>query len=269
MRRNYLPLFLMFVLLHATQTAAQPARPNADLKRMTWKIGGDAREAVVYLPPATEKTPAVVFAFHGHGGTAQHAARTIGLHQIWPEAVVVYPQGLPTPGKLVDPDGKRPGWQNGVGDQNDRDLKFFDAMLKTMKDEHHADPKRIYATGHSHGGFFTYLLWASRGEQLAAVAPVAAIPDVREIRNMKPKPVLHVAGERDTLVKYAWQQRAMETIRRINGCNADPKDAGKFCKQYTSKDGPPVITYIHPGAHEIPAGVPTRIAEFFKEHRLP
>ena len=65
-----------------------------------------------YAPPkAKEVESPVVFAFHGHGGTMRHAAATFGYHKVWPEAVVVYMQGLPTPGAITDPEGKRPGWQ--------------------------------------------------------------------------------------------------------------------------------------------------------------
>ena len=83
-------------------------------------------------------------------------------------------QGLNTPGALTDTEGKKPGWQKTFGDQDDRDLKFFDAVLATLKKDYKVDEKRIYATGHSNGGGFTYLLWAARGEVFAAVAPCAA-----------------------------------------------------------------------------------------------
>jgi polyhydroxybutyrate depolymerase len=32
-----------------------------------------------------------------------------------------------------------------------------------MKQDYRVDEQRIYATGHSKGGAFTYLLWAARG----------------------------------------------------------------------------------------------------------
>ena len=87
----------------------------------------------------------VVFAFHGHGGSMQNAARSFGFHTLWPEAVVVYPQGLNTPDRLTDPEGKKPGWQSAAGDQGDRDLKFFDAVLKNLRQDYKVDSRRIYA----------------------------------------------------------------------------------------------------------------------------
>ena len=46
-------------------------------------------------------------------------------------------------------------------------------MLARLKTDYKVDDKRIYSTGHSNGGGFTYLLWAARGDVFAAFAPSA------------------------------------------------------------------------------------------------
>jgi polyhydroxybutyrate depolymerase len=176
-----------------------PAFGADTLARREWTVDGTTREALVYVPPGAQSAAApVIFAFHGHYGTMNFAAQKFDLHTLWPEALVVYPQGLPTVSKLVDPMGKFPGWQTLPGDYGDRDLKFFDAMLATLRKEYHVDDKRIYAMGHSNGGLFTYLLWSARGDQLAAIAPCAAVA-ARGLSDFKPKPVFHVAGENDPI----------------------------------------------------------------------
>ena len=114
-------------------TSATPSEGQVDtakLKKLTWKVGDVTREALVYAPAPAGKKPPLVFAFHGHGGKAEYSAKKFAVHQHWPEAVCVYPQGLPTPSPGIDPQGKMSGWQKAVGDQQDRDLDFFDAMLK-------------------------------------------------------------------------------------------------------------------------------------------
>ncbi len=262
--RGWLLTFAVgFALLQPVHAAEQP-------QRRQWTVGGVMREALVYVPPTARTNPTpVVFAFHGHGGTMNHAARSFGFHTVWPEAIVVYPQGLNTPGRLTDPEGLKPGWQSGVGDQGDRDLKFFDAMLAGLQREYRVDDKRLYATGHSNGGAFTYLLWAARGEKLAAVAPSAAIAP-RLMTSLKPKPVLHVAGEQDPLVKFAWQQRTMTTLRKLNHCEAgEPWENQKGCTLYPSRLGTPVVIFIHPGTHQFPAAAPALIVRFFQKHQLP
>jgi polyhydroxybutyrate depolymerase len=245
--------------------SSSPLQRATALSRRTWTVDGVVREALVAVPSsATTNESPVVFAFHGHGGTMRSAARSFGYHQIWPEAIVVYPQGLNTPGRLTDPEGKKPGWQSAAGDQHDRDLKLFDAMLASLKTQHQVDGKRVYATGHSNGGGFTYLLWATRGEALAAVAPSAAIA-TGTLAGLKPKPVLHLAGEQDQLVRFAWQERTITFLRRLNGCGEGSPwaEAGTL---YASPAGTPVATFIHPGGHEFPREAPPLIVRFFKEH---
>jgi polyhydroxybutyrate depolymerase len=238
------------------------------LARREWTVDGVVRQALVCVPAqASTNARPVVFAFHGHGGSMQKAARSFAYHREWPEAIVVYPQGLKTPGRLTDPDGKRPGWQNAAGDQGDRDLKFFDAMLASLKADYRVDEKRIYATGHSNGGGFTYLLWAARGDQFAAFGPSAAAA-ARNLGKLKPKPVLHVAGQDDQLVKFAWQKLTMDALRRLNECG-EGKEWGKWCTEYPSRIGSPVVTFIHPGTHQFPADAPAAIVRFFKEHAKP
>jgi polyhydroxybutyrate depolymerase len=239
---------------------------SSQLKTMTWKVGGVTREALVYLPPTSDNSssPPLVFAFHGHGGRSQYMARKLPIHKFWPGAICVYPQGLPTAVPVIDVDGKMPGWQKFIGDESDRDLAFFDAMLQTMKTDYHVDEKRIFVAGHSNGGFFTYLLWAARGDELAAIAPISALDNEAFIKLQKPKPVFHVAGERDQIVRFALQQQTMEAIRKRDRCDPTGQPDGEYCTKYTSRNGPTVITYIHPGGHMIPDGAPPRIAEFFK-----
>ena len=235
-----------------------------------WTLDGVKREADVFAPSKlSSDPPPLVFGFHGHGGSKRNAARSFRLHELWSEAVVVYMQGLNTPGRLTDPDGKKPGWQATVGDQGDRDLKFFDAVLASMKEQYQIDERRVYSTGHSNGGGFTYLLWAARGEVFAAVAPSAAVAG--RVRNdLKPKPVMHVAGENDELVKFAWQQLTITHLKQLNDCgNGAPWGTNKLCTQYESKGGNPVVTLIHPGTHKYPDEAPALIVKFFREHRRP
>src|SRR5690242_2124487 len=104
------------------------------LQTMSLTVDGVARTALVYVPPAGKTNPTpLVFVFHGHGGSAQLAARSFHIETEWPEAIVVYPQGVNTPGQLSDREGRETGWQAAPGAQGDRDLKFFDAVLAGLK----------------------------------------------------------------------------------------------------------------------------------------
>jgi polyhydroxybutyrate depolymerase len=231
---------------------------------MHWTVDGTEREAIVYIPAtAKTQTAPVIFSFHGHGGTALNMFRSRGFEQLWPEAIVVCPQGLNTPGQLTDPQGDLPGWQKGPGDMNDRDLHFFDAMLKTMREDYKVDDKRIYATGHSNGGGFTYLLWAQRGDVFSAVAPSAAVAG-RIVNLLKPLPAMHLMGEKDPLVRPEWQRAMCNKILQVNNCSTTGQSFAANATLYSSSTGTPVVLYVHPGGHVYPPEANAVVIKFFK-----
>ena len=239
----------------------------ASLETLTLEVAGVRREALVAVPDRQpEAGVPLVFVFHGHGGSARNAARSMPFHQHWPEALVVYPQGLPTPGRLTDPEGKAAGWQPAPGEQGDRDLAFFDALLAEVRKRYRIDPSRVYATGHSNGGGFTYLLWAQRGETFAAVAPSSALLRRGDGRELRPLPVFHVASPQDELVKFAWQRRMLDRVLELNGCPPlRPEAMGRTT--YPSDRGAEVVVFLHEGGHRYPTGeAPPLIVEFFKAH---
>src|SRR5205814_9978801 len=109
------PLSRLPVILGLALAAA--AVHAAEFIPREWTIDGVKREALIYVPSnATATAAPLVFVFHGHGGKMQGAARSMPFHEVWPEAIVVFPQGLKTPGRLTDPEGKLPGWQQAAAD---------------------------------------------------------------------------------------------------------------------------------------------------------
>ncbi len=240
------------------------ALPASALERVELKADGAAREMLVHSPQEKGPRP-VVFCYHGHGGSAELFASKVELEKRWPDSIVVYPQGLNTISRLVDPEGKRPGWQNKSGAEADRDLHFFDASLNYLKQRYPIDEKRIFALGFSNGGGFAYTLLAARGESVAAVAAIAAVQTDREDRKrMIGKPVFHVAGRNDKLVKFSWQKAMVDFLVRENRCRLiEPEHEGAL-KTYRSEDGAEIRFYVDGGGHEVPAASIPLIVDFFK-----
>jgi polyhydroxybutyrate depolymerase len=229
---------------------------------MTWQINGETRGALVYPPTKTlpgGKAP-LVFSFHGHGDTAENY-QTTELHLAFPEAIVVYPQGSPSPRD------KYPGWQTEKGQDNDRDLRLVDVALASLRQKYAVDDSRIYSVGFSNGANFTYLLWAERPNVFAAFAAVAG--RLRPSVQLKePKPLVHIAGMRDQQIAYADQLAAIETARHVNGVSGKGRSCGDGCTLYESAAGAPVMTWIHAGGHEYPDGTSELITKFFREHAV-
>jgi len=231
-----------------------------------WTVDGAQREALVFLPSRSSKAkPPVIFAFHGHGGNMQFAARGMAFQNFWPEAIVVYPQGLPTAGIIMDRKGEQPGWQREPGQEHDRDLKFVDAILTTLREKYSADEARVYATGFSNGGLFTYLLLSQRPNLFAAFAPGGAVL-LPSVPLTEARPVFHYGGEKDRLARFTKQQATIEQLRKFNGCGGPGEPCGSKCTLYPSVKGAPVATFIHPFGHVYPPPVTPLIIKFFQEH---
>lgn len=234
-----------------------------------WTIDGVKRTALVRVPAGATGPSALVFCWHGHGGRAAQAAGRWDYDQADTTSILVFPQGLPTVSPLVDKEGRMPGWQTSVDSEAGRDMKFFDAMLADLKKEHAIDDRRIYSMGHSNGAAFSYLLWQARPEVLAAIGSVAG--SLRgDAKLPSPMPVIHVAGEKDPLVKFAWQKATFAAVRRQNGCSDEGRPWAKEgvleATLYPSTKGAPLVTAIHAGGHEYAKGSSELIARFFKEN---
>jgi len=243
---------------------------------MPWTIDGVPRQAIVCAPRVgtlNEKHP-LIFAFHGHGGTMEGISQTWNLYMTWPDAVVVYPQGLKSRGVVNDTDYDHPnnwGWQLWQGAYGDRDLKFYDRMLETMRQKFAIDDNRVYAVGFSNGAYFTYLLWAQRRTTLAAVGVVAgALWHEAPMPNVLtgPLPVMQIAGIKDPEVPLAWQAEAIEADQKIN--NAPMKQGqpcGDACVLFPSSSQAPVKFRLHDGGHEYPSFASQEFVDFFKTQR--
>lgn len=242
------------LLLGAPVSFAQQQSPRAEI--LTWKVDGVVRKATVYAPSASSpggRAP-LVLSFHGRGDTMDNFQHT-DMHQAWPQAIVVYFQGLPGRDGL-------PGWQVEKGQDNDRDLKLVDTALASVRQSFKVDDTRVYSTGFSNGASFTYLLWAERPSVFTAFAAVAA--RLRPSVELKaPRPMLHVAGERDPTIPFDVQQRAIEAARRANGANVQTS-CGSGCTNWRG-GAAPVTTWIHPGGHDYPDKTSDRIAQFFRD----
>ena len=232
---------------------------GASAEVMRWQVDGEKREAIVYAPAASQGAGRVplVLSFHGYGDNMQNFQHT-DVHLAWPDAIVVYLQGLDTRGGL-------PGWQVGRSDGVNRDLRLVDVALASLRETFNVDDDRIYATGFSNGGMFTYLLWTERPGVFAAYAPVAGRlrPSVRPTQ---PKPLFHVTGERDRVVNFSDQEAAIDIALEVNGVGDTPTRCGNGCAIYGPGTPAPVMIWIHSGGHVYPRGTSERIVSFFHDH---
>jgi polyhydroxybutyrate depolymerase len=133
----------------------------------TIDVGGLSRSFILDLPTGYQSSKAypLLFGFHGRGFSAtEFRSASYGnlLSVAGRAAIVVHPDAA------GDADAER-YWET----ENDQDVLFFDAMLDALTEGLCVDEARVFAAGHSSGGYFTNVLGCQRGDVLRAIAPVA------------------------------------------------------------------------------------------------
>ena len=93
-------------------------------------------------------------------------------------------------------------------------------LIETLLKEQPIDPKRIYITGLSMGGYGTWDLMVRRPELFAAAAPVCGGADEATAEKIKHIPVWAFHGAKDTAVK---PQRSRNMIEALKKAGASPK----------------------------------------------
>ena len=232
----------------------------------TFSIEGVSRKCIVYEPQQkTEKSP-VVFVFHGHGGTMKHASKVVNFQDEYPEAVVVFMQGIPgTSGYVVDKEGLLSGWQMFPNDSGNRDVLFFDEALKDVQKNYKIDVQKIYLVGHSNGARFVNVLWKERGNLLAGIISVAAQGGLM-IKGAEPISVWMSMGKNDPLVSYDFQKKSIPIVMRNLGIDAIKVQMKGDLKFYNGNQNTELIVEERNAGHEFPQESIPEMVAFMKRN---
>lgn len=164
------------------------------------------------------------------------------------------------------------GWQVGSNVPRDPDVDdpgFINRLQDILISRFHADPKRLYASGLSNGGFFTSQL-ACENRRFAAYAPVAGqLQDEAFCRPGRRIPIVLIHGTADPLVEYETAPAAARFFASNNGCGTtsdatglpdiDPGDrttVTRHAYRNCPADAPVVLYEIKNGGHQWPGGTP-------------
>lgn len=222
---------------------------------------GATRRALVYAPKSQKSAAPLVFVFHGRGGSMFAISKRMDIHNFWQEAIVVYPQGMWGQGRYREGFG----WVIPNGEDEGRDIRFFDTLLGYICENYNVDSHSIYSAGHSNGAAFTHALWALRGDKFRGfMASSAGSALLRgDAAKRTPKPVFIIGGIEDELVKIEGIRREIEKIKQINGCTTSRKFS-KSVTLYKGADGADMAVAIHPYGHDFQSALVPEIVKFFK-----
>jgi NHL repeat-containing protein len=164
------------------------------------------------------------------------------------------------------------GWQDLLGEFDDQDVRFVDAMLTDLTTAYRVDPRRVYATGLSNGGSFTWVLLAARPERFAAFASV----DLPDLGNLSwagvPRPALYMYGDNDSTGSNPadWAEWTRDRLLRLNGCGTESVEwmPGVLLSQPCASGQPVLYSRFH-GGHVWPKTATPAVVSFFQGQALP
>jgi poly(3-hydroxybutyrate) depolymerase len=189
---------------HATdggpdQATDMPPKRGANRQaefELTFKVKQQERRAVIVNASTDGTKRPVVIALHGGQGSAEIMRANSGFDPVAKANgfMVVYGEG-------TDFGNRRHAWNTGyllrrqVRDADD--IAYLDTLIEKLVKEHDGDPHRVYMTGGSNGGMMTFVYAVTRGDRLAAVAPVVASMFTFDKRPAAPVPILMINGAKD------------------------------------------------------------------------
>jgi polyhydroxybutyrate depolymerase len=251
------------------------------LQQMSMAVSGQPRSYLMERPAAPGPLPTMIV-LHGLGGSAEETARGTGLAPFGDQQgfVTVFPDGINHAWNHL-PAGKTPPAYihllQSKGLAVPDDVAFLRMLVADLVRRGISDPRRIYLTGISAGGFMTLRMTCVDPDLFAGIALVISgmpEPTGEECHPAKPMPVVMIKGTADPNVPWdggfvkvhtfsVWpQERLFGFLRRLDGC-ADASEQSVLPNQNPYRvelvrwtkcsSGDPVILYrVINGVHAVP-----------------
>jgi fermentation-respiration switch protein FrsA (DUF1100 family) len=111
------------------------------------------------------------------------------------------------------------------------------------------------------------VLWKMRGEKFAAFCSASAQGGLL-LRDVVPRSIFMIAGEKDPLVPYRGQVMSVDLVRSRLHTDASKAVTKGYARYEQGINGTELATYLHPEGHEFPPAALPLVVEFFRRHTL-
>lgn len=208
-------------------TNSEEYKPAIQYPTLEMKVAGVDRIMEYYVPDDLPDNRPLILLFHGMGmwykGMIESSKHALVADTA--KYVVVAPNGI---------DGS---WDVGGGN----DVQFVSDIIEKMHEMFNIDKNRVYATGFSWGGNFSYRLAKDLSDKIAAISGIMGHSWGPNINNGQefigdcshPMPVLQFTGYYDDVYKMEYVQPILDKWIEFNECSTDENDI-TFINPYPS-----------------------------------
>ena len=192
------------------------------------QVGNSTREMLVYVPNGLPDYAPLVISMHGMNQDAAYQKGMANWAAVADTAkfAVVYPEGIDK------------SWDIG----GDRDTKFVEAVIEYMFEKHHINKNRVYLSGFSMGGMFTYHAAALIADKIAAFAPISGYDMGGNASSPRAIPIIHTHGTDDDVVGYSGARPYLLKWVAIDKCN----QTSVYTKPYNGKSNASMEVWSNP-----------------------
>jgi len=197
-----LPLLFIAASVSLAQWGGGGGKSINDYK----KVSVSGRDVHVYAPSGLAPKSPLLLSFHGMDQDPNYQQQNTHWEAVADTAgfLVVYPRG---------------GTGFSTWDiSGDKDTKWVTEIIAQMAKDYDIDTKRVYMSGFSMGGMFSYHSMGKIADKIAAFAPCSGYLMGGAGTAMRPVPIFHTHGTTDDVVGYNNLENNLGSYRKQFNC---------------------------------------------------
>jgi len=210
-------LTAMLLIIACSKSENEQITPNVPTGKMIKEltVNGITREYIIHVPENYNATTALplLLSFHGLSSNMEFNYNYTNFDELAEREnfIVVHPNGI---------DNR---WT--LSASNNPDIDFIETLLDHLENDYKIESNRIYSTGMSNGGNFSFTLACELSNRIAAIASVTGLMlqvAIGDCIPTRPLAILHIHGTEDPIANYAFVQRGLDFWIEHNTTNTNP-----------------------------------------------